>query len=246
MTMLYIHPNNHIRFCVYQNEVIILDLNSDRYIFLQNQDSDLFLYLLSQPFIKTDIGNYKNISDNPLFDDTRVTQAISDLRKSHIVSEKDFSKKYNKVIFHADQGMPNIDWNLTNNLASKTKIKYMINSYIILLNIFITIKIKGFYHLINKICHNEIIKSEEKEDIKNLAIALNKACSLFPVRVKCLEWSLALYFLARKYNLTCNFVIGVQNYPFKAHAWIEYKNSIVADSPELGKSLAIILNEPGY
>jgi hypothetical protein len=242
--MLFLRPADHIRFCVYQKEVIILDLKNDRYIFLQGTDSDIFLYLFECSLMKEGTS-YRSINKDVRFNEEKINTAIKDLREAGILSDEDFPKKYTETIYHAEEGMANIDWNLTSDLSSKVKFKYVFQSYLLLVTIFFIFKMKGFYYLVNKIRNSaQDVAFTEKADINDLVVALNKACSFFPVRVKCLEWSATLYFLAKKYNIKCEFLIGVQNYPFKAHAWIEHNNRILADSNELGKSLAIILREP--
>ena len=39
-------------------------------------------------------------------------------------------------------------------------------------------------------------------------------------------------------------VVGVQKYPFYAHAWVEYSNTVVNDTAEVKKRLAVILKTP--
>jgi hypothetical protein len=39
-------------------------------------------------------------------------------------------------------------------------------------------------------------------------------------------------------------IVGVQNYPFMAHAWIEVEDEVIGDDLNLKKNLAVILKEP--
>lgn len=47
------------------------------------------------------------------------------------------------------------------------------------------------------------------------------AAAFFPGRAICLEQSIALYVLLRRRAVPAVLRIGVQPYPFKAHAWVE-------------------------
>lgn len=107
---------------------------------------------------------------------------------------------------------------------------------------------RGFYSTIQLIkrCResqsNYIIPP--MEDLRKLANIVNKACLIHPTRTKCLEWAMTFVLLALKRKWKCNLEIGVQNYPFFAHAWVECDGKVVMDSQDLREGLAIILNEP--
>ena len=117
-----------------------------------------------------------------------------------------------------------------------------------LLRVNFYIKIRGFYptiQLIKRDCKNpsNYIIPHDKE-LKDLANILNKACLFYPTRTKCLEWAITFVLLALKRKWKCNLEIGVQNYPFLAHAWVECGGKVIMDSQDLREELAIILNEP--
>jgi transglutaminase superfamily protein len=62
------------------------------------------------------------------------------------------------------------------------------------------------------------------------AVAL--AAALYPGRALCLEQSLVLYYFLRRRAINATFRIGVQAYPFAAHAWVEYRGQPVNDVEE--------------
>lgn len=55
------------------------------------------------------------------------------------------------------------------------------------------------------------------------------AGAFYPGRARCLEQSLALYYLLRRQGVAVKYCHGVQFYPFQAHAWIEYEGSVIND-----------------
>ncbi len=53
------------------------------------------------------------------------------------------------------------------------------------------------------------------------AKVLATAAAFFPGRAICLEQSVALYYVLRRRGFPVALRIGVQPYPFQAHAWVE-------------------------
>ncbi|WP_084152434.1 lasso peptide biosynthesis B2 protein [Burkholderia sp. A1] len=62
-----------------------------------------------------------------------------------------------------------------------------------------------------------------------LVVSLNLACLVFPRRTKCLEWACTFVLMGRRYGYDFDMVVGVQNRPFFAHAWVELNGEIVGD-----------------
>jgi hypothetical protein len=56
------------------------------------------------------------------------------------------------------------------------------------------------------------------------------AAAFIPGRALCLEQSLALYVCLRRAGVAVGLRLGVQPYPFAAHAWVEYKGEPVGES----------------
>jgi transglutaminase-like putative cysteine protease len=64
------------------------------------------------------------------------------------------------------------------------------------------------------------------------------AGALYLGRAKCLEQSLALYYLLRRQGVAVAYCQGVQPYPFRAHAWVEYRGQVINDVPEHARFFA--------
>ena len=62
------------------------------------------------------------------------------------------------------------------------------------------------------------------------AVAMGAA--LFPGRAQCLERSLVLYDYLRCRGIAAEMRLGIQRYPFMAHAWVEYRGEPINDVPE--------------
>ncbi len=59
------------------------------------------------------------------------------------------------------------------------------------------------------------------------------AAVFYPGRARCLEQSLALYVLLRRRGIPVDLRLGVQPYPFTAHAWLELNGNALNEHPEV-------------
>lgn len=59
------------------------------------------------------------------------------------------------------------------------------------------------------------------------------AAAFFPGRAECLEQSLTLYLLLRRRGVAVELRLGVQPYPFAAHAWVEHDGVPLNDRAEM-------------
>jgi hypothetical protein len=64
-----------------------------------------------------------------------------------------------------------------------------------------------------------------------LCRALDVACIWYWKRVLCLQRSAAATCLLRRHGIAAQLVIGTQQVPFNAHAWVEVDGQVVTDRP---------------
>jgi prolyl oligopeptidase len=74
-------------------------------------------------------------------------------------------------------------------------------------------------------------ESSSREWIEPICRAIDIACVCYPKLVLCLQRSAATVCLLRRYGLPALLVIGIQEVPFKAHAWVEVNGRVVNDKP---------------
>lgn len=234
----------HIYITQFRDEFILLDLKQDTYTICFQKLSDLLMGLLEE--------NKSTSEDNHLIKHLSLNSeelaSVQQLIDDNIIEEKNSPSP-----FHIDrkpdtQGVSNVDWSLPlENKIISVNIK-VLKAFVTLLQVNIFMKVRGFYSTIQLIKKhrkkesNYIIPSDE--ELRDLATIVNKACLLYPTRTKCLEWAMTYVLMALKQGWKCNLEIGVQNYPFMAHAWVECDGKVVTDSQDLREGLAIILNEP--
>jgi len=70
--------------------------------------------------------------------------------------------------------------------------------------------------------------------------AMDMACIWYWKEALCLQRSAATVCLLRKYAVSAELVIGAQQMPFKAHAWVEVEGQVVNDKSYMGELYATL------
>lgn len=66
---------------------------------------------------------------------------------------------------------------------------------------------------------------------ERICAAMDMACIWYWKEALCLQRSAATTFLLRRHGVPAQLVIGAQQLPFKAHAWVEVDGLVVNDKP---------------
>jgi len=72
-------------------------------------------------------------------------------------------------------------------------------------------------------------KKAHEASVEQVCSTVDVACIWYWKRVLCLQRSAATVCLLRRAGVPAQLVIGAQQIPFKAHAWVEVKGCIVND-----------------
>jgi hypothetical protein len=76
--------------------------------------------------------------------------------------------------------------------------------------------------------------------IKDICSAVDMACIWYWKEALCLQRSAATACLLKQYGLPAQMVIGTQQMPFKAHAWVEVDGRVVNDKPYMPEMYAVL------
>jgi hypothetical protein len=71
----------------------------------------------------------------------------------------------------------------------------------------------------------------QHDAVDRICAAVDMACIWYWTEALCLQRSAATACLLKDYGVTAQMVIGVQQMPFKAHAWVEVGGQVVNDKP---------------
>src|SRR6185437_10247581 len=76
--------------------------------------------------------------------------------------------------------------------------------------------------------------------LKQLCRTMDMACIWYGKEALCLQRSAALTCLLRRHGVPAQLVIGAQQVPFKAHAWVEVDGIVVNDKPYVPEMYAAL------
>jgi hypothetical protein len=76
--------------------------------------------------------------------------------------------------------------------------------------------------------------------VENICAAMDMACIWYWKEVRCLQRSAATACLLKQHGIAAQMVIGAQQMPFKAHAWVEVDGRIVNDKPYMTEIYAVL------
>jgi len=232
---MHYHLNDHIYVTQFREELILLDARMDKYTICFKNFSDLLSGLIEK-------------SSSDLKHSTQNLSYVQKLLDDGLIKTKDSPYPYHIDRKPLSDGVSNVDWRLPLDNTKVSLNAQVLKALITLIKVNFYIKFRGLYpaiQLIKKSCKNQSNYSiPQDKELRELANVVNKACLMYPTRTKCLEWAMTYVLLALKRGWRCNLEIGVQNYPFMAHAWVECDGKVIMDSQDLREGLGIILNEP--
>jgi len=70
--------------------------------------------------------------------------------------------------------------------------------------------------------------------------AVDMACIWYYKQVLCLQRSAATACLLKRFGVPAQMMIGAQQMPFKAHAWVEVDGRVVNDKPYIREMYAVL------
>lgn len=75
---------------------------------------------------------------------------------------------------------------------------------------------------------------------EKVCAAVDAACIWYWKEVLCLQRSAVSVYLLRTYGVPARMLIGIQQFPFRAHAWVEVDGRIVNDKPYMRELYAVL------
>jgi hypothetical protein len=111
-----------------------------------------------------------------------------------------------------------------------TRLLLVLEAYLSLIRFEVHLAREDFDSLYKKVRNYPIRnKAASPDTLERICSALDMACIWYRNEVLCLQRSAAATCLLRKYGISAHLVIGTQQMPFKAHAWVEVGGRVVND-----------------
>ncbi len=99
----------------------------------------------------------------------------------------------------------------------------------------------NFAAFYTKVRNYPISRKEPVPDIVEcICSAVDMACIWYWKEALCLQRSAATACLLKEYGVSAQMVIGAQQMPFKAHAWVEVDGHVVNDKPYTPEMYAVL------
>jgi len=76
--------------------------------------------------------------------------------------------------------------------------------------------------------------------VNKVCAAVDMACIWYWKEVLCLQRSAATACLLKRFGVPARMIIGAQQMPFRAHAWVEVNGQIVNDKPYIRDMYAVL------
>jgi Transglutaminase-like superfamily len=106
----------------------------------------------------------------------------------------------------------------------------VLNAYLKLIHFDLYLARGNFAALYDKVRNYPVAARVPVSDaIEEICSAVDMACIWYWKEALCLQRSAATACLLKKYGVTAQMVIGAQQIPFKAHAWVEVEGRVVND-----------------
>jgi hypothetical protein len=83
-------------------------------------------------------------------------------------------------------------------------------------------------------------KAFELATVERICSAVDMAAIWYPKQVLCLQRSAATACLLKAHGVPAQMVIGAQQMPFRAHAWVEVAGRVVNDKPYTPEMYAVL------
>ena len=244
---MYFHVPENVYLTYFNDQLIALDLLKNQYAIVSERLSEIIWIVVRNEFESVN-GKYVFSKKGNIHLPDNFDEAIEALRGENLLSKKHYDYPWAKHLKKkASGGADNVDWRMAaGDLDRKAPVLMVVEAFFSLIKVYFILRIFGFFSLIKGIKKKKkdnFVKKDTQE-FKVLVTALNRACFYFPIKTKCLEWASALAFMGLKRKWECNMEIGVQTFPFKAHAWVKANKEVIADNKNLPKMLSVILSEP--
>jgi hypothetical protein len=100
---------------------------------------------------------------------------------------------------------------------------------------------RNFAALYKRVREYPLAKTTPPSDaLARITAAMDMACIWYWKEALCLQRSASLTCLLKQHGVPAQMVIGAQQMPFKAHAWVEVDHQVVNDKAYVPKMYAIL------
>ena len=146
-----------------------------------------------------------------------------------------------EAIKHTKQNCGTMELRKERSEGLPAKLVLVLEAYLGLIRFDLYLGRKDFDSLYNKVRKYRTRKTAASPgSIEAICSAVDVACIWYWKEALCLQRSAATVCLLRKYGVSAHLVIGAQQMPFKAHAWVEVEGRVANDKRYVGELYATL------
>ena len=116
----------------------------------------------------------------------------------------------------------------------------VLRAYLELIRIHVYVRAEAFASLYNFVRRHQVKKANSRNSTERICAAVDMACIWYWRQVLCLQRSAATACLLKANGIAAAMIIGGQQMPFKAHAWVEVDGCVVNDKPYMREMYAVL------
>ena len=116
----------------------------------------------------------------------------------------------------------------------------VLRAYLALIRIHVYLRAEDFASLYNFVRRHQVKSVNARNSTERICAAVDMACIWYWKQVLCLQRSAATAYLLKANGIAAAMIIGGQQMPFKAHAWVEVDGRVVNDKPYMREMYAVL------
>jgi transglutaminase superfamily protein len=116
----------------------------------------------------------------------------------------------------------------------------VLRAYLELIRFHVYLTGEDFASLYNFVRRYQVKKVNSRNSTERICAAVDVASIWYWKQVLCLQRSAATTCLLKANGITAVMIIGGQQMPFKAHAWVEVDGRVVNDKPYMREMYAVL------
>ena len=116
----------------------------------------------------------------------------------------------------------------------------VLRAYLALIRIHVYLRAEDFASLYDFVRKHQVKKVDSRNSTERICAAMDMACIWYWKQVLCLQRSAATACLLKANGIAAAMIIGGQQMPFKAHAWVEVDGRVVSDKPYMREIYAVL------
>jgi hypothetical protein len=99
----------------------------------------------------------------------------------------------------------------------------------------------GFHALYREVRNRPVRQPDvRRRSVEQVCSAVDQAILWYPRQVLCLQRSTVAVWLLKESGFPAQLLLGAQQLPFRAHAWVEVEGQVVNDKPSVAEIYAVL------